>query len=77
MYCLLQIFQVARGQLCIGAFGSEEVQCRSLLIFTISHNISDGKRISFPLIYYVYSLVQETNFQVVCHFFVAVLYNLR
>ena len=59
MYCLLQIFQVARGQLCIGAFGSEEVQCLSLLIFTISHNISDGQCISCSLLYYVYSLVQE------------------
>ena len=52
-------FQVARGQLCTGAFGSEEVQCLSLLISTISHNTSDGKHISCSLLYYVDSLVQE------------------
>ena len=52
-------FQVARGQLHIGAFGSEEVQCISLLISTISHNTSDEQHISFPLLYYVDSLVQE------------------
>ena len=52
-------FQVVGGQLHIGAFGSEEMQCLSLLISTISNNTSDGQRISFSLLYYVYSLVQE------------------
>ena len=52
-------FQVSRGQLRIGAFGGEEVQCQSLIISTISHNTSDGKCISCSLLYYVDSLVQE------------------
>ena len=52
-------FQVSGGQLCIGAFGSEEVRCLSLLISTISHNTSDGKHSSCLLLYYVDSLVQE------------------
>ena len=50
-------FRVAGGQLHIGAFGREEVQCLSLIISTISHNTSDGKHISFSLLYYVDSLV--------------------
>ena len=52
-------FQVVGGQLRISAFGSEEMQCLSLLILTISHNTSDGKHISLSLLYYVDSLVQE------------------
>ena len=52
-------FQVLGGQLRIGAFGRQAVQCLSLLISTISHNTSDGQHISFQLLYYVYSLVQE------------------
>ena len=50
-------FQVSRGQLCIGAFGSQEVRCLSLLISTISHNTSDKKYISCSLLYYVDYLV--------------------
>ena len=50
-------FQVFAGQLCIGAFGSEEVRCLSLLISTISRNTSDEKHISSSLLYYVDSLV--------------------
>ena len=52
-------FQVSGGQLRIGAFGHEEVQCLSLIISTISHNTSDGKCISLSLLHYVDSLVQE------------------
>ena len=52
-------FQVAGGQLHIGAFGREEVQCISLIVLTISHNTSDGQCISCSLLYYVDSLVQE------------------
>ena len=55
----LSDFQVAGGQLRIGAFGSEEVQCLSLLISTILHNTSDEQHISFSLLYYVDSLVQQ------------------
>ena len=52
-------FQVTGGQLHIGAFGSEEVQCLSLIISTISNKTSDWKHISCSLLYYVDSLVQE------------------
>ena len=52
-------FQVSRGQLHIGAFGSQEVRCLSLLISTISHNTNDGQRISCSLLYYVDSLVHQ------------------
>ena len=44
-------FRVARGQLRIGAFGHEEVQCLSLIISTISHNTSSEKCISCQLLY--------------------------
>ena len=50
-------FQVIGGELHIGAFGSEEVQCLTLLISTMSHNTSDGKHINFSFLYYVDSLV--------------------
>ena len=40
-------FQVTGGQLRIGAFGSEEVQCLSLLISTISHNTSARNTLVF------------------------------
>ena len=43
-------FEVSGGQSHIGAFGSEEVRCLSLLILTISHNTSDGQRISCSLL---------------------------
>ena len=39
-------FQVPGGQLRIGAFGIQDVQCLSLIISTISHNTSDRKHIS-------------------------------
>ena len=52
-------FQVAGGQLCISAFGREEVQCLSLIILTILHNTSDGKIISCSLLYYVDYLVKK------------------
>ena len=52
-------FQVAGGQLRIGAFGREEVQCLSLIISTISHNTSDRQCISSSLLYYVDSLLQQ------------------
>ena len=71
-------FQVSGGQLRIGAFGSEEVQCLSLLISTISHNTSDGKCISCLLLYYDDSLVQEPRLvRWSAIFFVAVLYSIR
>jgi len=52
-------FQVPGGQLRIGAFGRKDVQCLSLIISTISHNTSDGQCISYSLLYYVDSLLQE------------------
>ena len=52
-------FQVVGGQLRIGAFGCEEDQCLSLIILTISHNTSDGQRISCSLLYYANSLLQQ------------------
>jgi hypothetical protein len=52
-------FQVSGGQLWITSFSAEEVRCLSLLVTTIAHFTSDGKRISFPLLYYVDSLVQR------------------
>ena len=52
-------FLVLGGQLHIGAFGRQDVQCLSLIISTISHNTSDGERISCSLLYYVDSLVHE------------------
>ena len=52
-------FQVPGSQLRIGAFGRQDVQCLSLIILTISHNTSDGKHISCPLLYYVDYLLQE------------------
>ena len=50
-------FQVSGGQLYIAASGNEEVRFLSLLISTISHNTNDGQCISFPLLFYVDSLV--------------------
>ena len=51
-------FYVPGGQLRIGAFGRQDVQCLSLIISTISHNTSDEQHISCSLLYYVDSLVQ-------------------
>ena len=71
-------FQVVGGQLRIGAFGREEVQCLSLIISTISHNTSDGQHISCQLLYYVDSLLQQPRLvRWSTIFFVAVLYNFR
>ena len=53
-------FQVPGGQLHIGALGREDVQCLSLIISTISHNTSDGQRISYSLLYYVDSLDRKS-----------------
>ena len=50
-------FWVTSGQLHIGVFGREEVQCLSLIISTISHNTSDRQCISCQLLYYVDSLL--------------------
>ena len=50
-------FQVPRGQLRIGAFGRQDMQCLSLIISTILHNTSDGQRLSCSLLYYVDSLL--------------------
>ena len=52
-------FQVPGGQLHVGAFGRQDVQCPSLIISTISHNTSDEQRISCSLLYYVDSSVQQ------------------
>ena len=50
-------FQVSGAQLRIASFGGEKVRCLSLLLLTISHHTSDGQRISFPLLFYVDSLL--------------------
>ena len=52
-------FQVPGGQLRIGAFGRQDMQCLSLILSTILHNTNDRKRISCSLLYYVDSLVQQ------------------
>ena len=39
-------FQVLGGQLRIGAFDRQDMQCLSLIILTISHNTSDEECIS-------------------------------
>ena len=53
-------FQVGGGQLQIESFGREEVRCLSLIVITLAHYTSNGKFISFPLMYYVDSLVMRT-----------------
>ena len=59
-------FQVASGQLLIDSFGREEVRCLSLIVTELAHYTFDGHHISFPLIYYVDSLVikDSTNYVV-------------
>ena len=52
-------FQVPGGQLQIFSFGSVEVRGLSLLVITIAHSTNDWKHISFPLLFYVNSLVQR------------------
>jgi hypothetical protein len=52
-------FQVPGGQMQMSSFHREEVRCMCLIIMTLSHFTSDGKHISFPLMYYVDSLVQR------------------
>lgn len=51
-------FQVHGGELKISSFLIEEARCLSLLVDTIAHSCGDGKCISFPLLYYVDSLIQ-------------------
>ena len=71
-------FQVPGGQLRIGAFGRQDVQCLSLIISTISHNTSDGKHIICSILYYVDPLVQEPQLvRWSAIFFAAVMYSLR
>lgn len=53
-------FQVNGGQLRIDAFVKEEVRCLSLIVMALQHSTSNGKHISFPLIYYVDSLLMMT-----------------
>jgi hypothetical protein len=60
-HCFTSRFQVVGGQIQIDSFGAEEVKCMSLILSTLSHSSSDGKHISFPLMYYVDSLVQRPN----------------
>ena len=42
-------------------FGKEEVRCLSLIVTTLEHFTSDGKCISYSLMYYVDSLVQRSQ----------------
>ena len=51
-------FQVPGGQLRIGTFGRQDMQCLSIIGSIISHNTSNGKHISYSLLYYIDSLVQ-------------------
>jgi hypothetical protein len=52
-------FQVVGGQMQIDSFHAEDVRCLCLILMTLSHFSSDGKCISFPLMYYVDSLLQR------------------
>ena len=66
IYVILDIveptnFQVVGGLLCIYAFAREEVRCLSLIVIALAHSISNGKHISFPLMYYVDSLLMTTR----------------
>jgi len=54
-------FQVCGGQLCISSFAIEEVRCPSLFVTIIAHSSSDGKYISFPLLYYVDYFIQVSR----------------
>jgi len=50
---------VPGGQLQISSFGAVEVRWLSLLVTTIVHSTNDWNHISFPLLFYVDSLVQR------------------
>jgi hypothetical protein len=52
-------FQVKGGQLQIGAFEREDVRCLCYMLSSLSQYSSDGKCISFPMLYYVDSLLWE------------------
>jgi hypothetical protein len=47
------------GQLRIGAFEREDVRCLCYMLSSLSQYSSDGKHISFSMLYYVDSLLQE------------------
>ena len=47
------------AKLLIYTFGREDVRCLSLLLMILVHSTSDGKHISFPLLYYVDPLVHR------------------
>ena len=50
-------FQVYGGKLCIAAFSVNDTMFLSLFLMMMMHSTNDGRHISFPLLYYVYSLV--------------------
>jgi hypothetical protein len=52
-------FQVGGGQMRIDSFHAKDVRCLCIILMTLSHFSFDGKHISFPLMYYVYSLLQR------------------
>ena len=52
-------FQVPEKQLCIVAFGAEEVRCLSILLTTALHSTTNGKNISFYLLHDVDSLMHR------------------
>ena len=54
-------FEVVSGQLWIDSFGREEVRCLSLIMMKLGHYTFDGHHISYPLMYYVNSLVMMTQ----------------
>lgn len=53
-------FQVFSDQLRIDSFGREKVRCFSLIVMALEHYMYDGQCISFPLMYYVDSLLTRT-----------------
>ena len=53
----LDDFQVHGGYLNISDFGREEFRCLSIFLMMVAHSTSDGKCISFHLLYYVDSLL--------------------
>ena len=54
-------FQVVGGQLRIDSFDREKVRCLSLIVTKLARYTFDGHHISFPLMYYVYSLAMRTQ----------------
>jgi hypothetical protein len=51
-------FQVCGGQLRISSFDREDVRCLCLILLTPSQYSSDGKCMSFSMLYYEDSLLQ-------------------